>query len=83
MVCYYPYKQSFSGERLLARMPSCFYIVNRVPERHIRVPERHIDLACVICYKIMSTLSFKIMKKNTQKLCRIFHELVVWCLEIY
>ena len=29
-----------------------------------RDPERQFDLACVICYKIMSTLSFKIMKET-------------------
>ena len=69
MFCCCPYKQSFFGERPLARRPSCFYIMNRVPERPI-------DLACVICYKIMSTLPFKIMKENAQKLCKIFHELV-------
>ena len=71
MISYYPYKQSFSGERLLVERPFCYYIKNRVPERHI-------DLDCVICYKIMSTLSFKIMKENTQKLCRIFHKLAMW-----
>ena len=70
MICYYLYKQSFSGELPLAWRPSCFYIMNRDPERQF-------DLACVICYKIMSTLSFKIMKKNNQKLCRIVHELVL------
>ena len=71
MICYHPYKQSFSGELPLARRPCCFYIKNSDSERRI-------DLACVICYKIMSTLSFKIMKENTQKLCRVFHELVLW-----
>ena len=65
MFCCCPYKQSFSGEQPLARRPSCFYIMNCVPERPI-------DLACVICYKIMS----KIMKENAQKICKIFHELV-------
>ena len=64
MICYYPYKQSFLGKIPLGRRPSCFYTMNRVHERHI-------DLACVICSKIMSTLSFKIMKENTQNLCRI------------
>ena len=59
MICCYPYKQSFSGELPLARMPFCFYIMNCDPERQI-------DLACAICYKIMSTLSFKIMKETTQ-----------------
>ena len=69
MICYYSYKQSFSGELPLARRSSCFYI-------KYRDPERHFDMACVICYKIRSTLAFKIMKENAQKLCRIFHELV-------
>ena len=41
MICYYPYKQSFLGERPLARRHSCLYIMNRVPEIYI-------DLACVI-----------------------------------
>ena len=50
MICYYPYKQTFTGQRPLARRPSCFYIMKCVPERHI-------DLACVICYKIMFTVS--------------------------
>ena len=76
MISYYPYKQPYSGECPLAQRFSCFYMMNRVPERHV-------DLACVICYKIMSTLSFKIMKENTQTLCRIFHELVLRCLGTY
>ena len=29
-----------------------------------RVPERHIDFVCVIFYKIISTLPFKIMKEK-------------------
>ena len=34
MICYYPYKiQSFSGK--LPLRPSCFYIINRDPERRI------------------------------------------------
>ena len=69
MFCCCPYKQSFFGERHLARRPSCFSVMNHVPERHV-------DLAHVICYKIMSTLSFKIMKENAQKLCKILHELI-------
>ena len=76
MICCYPYKQSFLGERPLARRHSCFYIMNRVPEIYI-------DLACVICYKFMSTLPFKIIKENTQKLCGIFHKLVWRCLGAY
>ena len=67
MIFYNPYKQSFSGELPLAGRPSCFYIMNCDPERQV-------DSACVICYKIMSTLPFKIMKETAQKLCRIFHE---------
>ena len=64
MICNYPYKQSFSGERPLTQRPSCFYIMNHVPERHI-------DLVCVICYKIMSTLSFKIMKEKKTLKCYV------------
>ena len=59
-MCYaflYPYNHLFSDERLRARGPSCFYIMKRVPTRHT-------DLACVIFYKIVSALSFKIMKEN-------------------
>ena len=56
-MCHYPYNKSFSGERPLARRPSCFYIMNCVPERHS-------DSACVICYKTMSTMLFKIMKET-------------------
>ena len=41
-----------------------------------RAPERRIDLASGTCNKIMSALSFKIMKRITQKLCRIFQELI-------
>ena len=59
MICYYHYEQSYSGGRLLVRRSYWFYIMNLVPEKHI-------DLACFICYKFMSTLSFKIMKENTQ-----------------
>ena len=65
MICYYPYKQSFSGERPLARMPPCFYITNRVPERRT-------DLACVICYKTMSTLSIKVMKETHKSYVEYF-----------
>ena len=57
----------------MARRLYCFHIINHVPERHI-------NLASGTCNKIMSALSFKIMKGSTQKLCRIFHELALWCL---
>ena len=63
MIYYYSYKQSFSGERPLAHRPSCFYILNRVPERHI-------EFACFTHFIIMFTLSIQIMKENTQKLSR-------------
>ena len=68
-------KQLFSGERSVALRPSCFCI-------SYCVPERHIDLDCAICYKTMSTLSFKIIKEKekTQKFYRTFQELVLWCL---
>ena len=33
MVFYYPYKQSFSGERPLAQRNTCYHIKNRVPKR--------------------------------------------------
>ena len=60
MIIYYPYKQPFSCELSLAQRPCYFYIMNCDPERQI-------DLACVICYKIMSTLSFTIMKETPKR----------------
>ena len=48
----------------MTRGPSCFYIMDPVPQRHI-------DLASVICYRIMATLSFKIMKETLKSYVNI------------
>ena len=52
MICYFLINSHFQASN-----PCCFYIMNRVSERHIY-------LACVICYKTISTLTFKIMKET-------------------
>ena len=51
MLCYTSYNVILN-ERPLARKPSCFHIMNRVPERHI-------DLTSGTCNKIMSALLIK------------------------